>query len=431
MKTVLIIGADFVPSSLPPATRIRYFASHLPKFGWQPIVLTTRPEYYEGKCDPENERLLNSDVEAIRVSAFPAHITRKVGIGDIGMRSLLQHWNAVKEICSSRKIDSILIPVPPSITMVLGRMAYRRFKIPYVIDYMDPWVTDSYIKVPKAERPPKWVFANALARTVEPYALKHVAHIIGVSQGTTDLVINRYKWLTNECATEIPLGAEASDFDYLRSNPRRQTLFDKKDGDFHISYVGACNPAMHKTVRALFKAISSGLRDSPALFSKIRLHFIGTSYAANGNAPKDIQRLAHELNIDELVEEQPTRVSYLDSLQLMLDSHALLLLGSNEKHYTASKAFPCILAKRPLLAIFHEASSVTEIMRQTDAGELVTYFDDKFPGDKIAEIQLALERLLKNEHPVTQPNMDALQQYSTSAMSARLADCLNSITSVR
>lgn len=431
MKTVLIIGADFVPSSLPPATRIRFFASHLPEFGWRPIVLTTRPEYYEGKSDPENEQLLRDDLEVIRVSAFSTRLTRRVGIGDIGMRSLLQHWNAVKRICSSRKIDSILIPVPPSITMVLGRMAHRRFKIPYVIDYIDPWVTDSYDKVPKAERPPKWALANALSRTVEPFALKHVAHITGVSQGTTDSVIKRYRWLSMDCATEIPYGAEASDFEYLSSNPRRQTMFDKKDGYFHISHVGACIPAMHETVRALFNAISSGLRDSPALFSKIRLHFIGTSYAANGNAPRDIERLAREVNIDDLVDEHPARVSYLDSLQLMLDSHALLLLGSNEKHYTASKAFPCILAKRPLLAIFHEASSVIEIMRQTHAGELVSYSDDKQPAETVTEIKLALVRMLKNEDSVTQPNLNALQQYSTAAMSARLADCLNSITSIR
>ncbi|HZJ44016.1 MAG TPA: glycosyltransferase [Pyrinomonadaceae bacterium] len=431
MKTVLIIGADFVPSSLPPATRIRFFASHLPEFGWHPIVLTTKPEFYEGTFDPENEQLLKNDLEVIRVSAFSTRVTRKLGIGDIGLRSLLQQWNALKQICTSRKIDSILIPVPPSISMVLGRMAYRRFMIPYVIDYIDPWVTDSYNRVPKSQRPPKWAFANALSRTVEPYALKHVAHITGVSRGTTDSVIKRYGWLSDERATEIPYGAEAADFDYLRSNPRRQTIFDNQDGYFHISYVGACIPAMHETVRALFEAISLVLQESPAIFSRIRLHFIGTSYAANGNAPKDVQRLAREANIAELVDERPARVSYLESLQLMLDSQALLLLGSNEKHYTASKSFPCILAKRPLLAIFHEASSVIEIMRQTEAGELVTYSDIEGPGQKVGKIKLALERLIINEHSFSQPNMDALRQYSTSAMSARLADCLNSITSIR
>jgi len=33
---------------------------------------------------------LKNDLEVIRVSAFSTRVTRKLGIGDIGMRSLLQ-----------------------------------------------------------------------------------------------------------------------------------------------------------------------------------------------------------------------------------------------------------------------------------------------------------------------------------------------------
>lgn len=38
MPTALIIAPDFGPSSLPPATRVRFFAKHLPEFGWEPVV---------------------------------------------------------------------------------------------------------------------------------------------------------------------------------------------------------------------------------------------------------------------------------------------------------------------------------------------------------------------------------------------------------
>jgi hypothetical protein len=49
-------------------------------------------------------------------------------------------------------------------------------------------------------------------------------------------------------------------------------------------------------------------------------------------------------------------------MQILLDSHALLVLGSESAHYTASKIFPYILANRPLLAVFHEESSVVRIL---------------------------------------------------------------------
>jgi hypothetical protein len=42
---------------------------------------------------------------------------------------------------------------------------------------------------------------------------------------------------------------------------------------------------------------------------------------------------------------------------------AILLLGSSERHYTASKLYPALLAKRPILALFHERSSVVSILR--------------------------------------------------------------------
>src|SRR6266550_264223 len=112
MKRVVIIGADFAPSSLPPATRIRFFAKHLPEFGWEPIVLTTSPEYYESATDPENEQLLPDSLEVIRTRALPTSLMRKLGVGDIGMRTIAHHWRALSRLHKEKKIDLIFIPVP-------------------------------------------------------------------------------------------------------------------------------------------------------------------------------------------------------------------------------------------------------------------------------------------------------------------------------
>ena len=71
-KTVLIVGPDFTPSSYPPALRIRFFAQHLREFGWEPIVLTTDPGYYEWEVDPENEKLLPPGLQVIHTRALPA-----------------------------------------------------------------------------------------------------------------------------------------------------------------------------------------------------------------------------------------------------------------------------------------------------------------------------------------------------------------------
>ena len=147
MKKVLIIGSDFAPSSLPPATRIRFFASHLAEFGWEPVVLTTKPEFYDWPIDSENEKLLPESLKVVRTDAWSPRWTRKIGFGDVGMRSLWNHWKAIKQICRTQKINLLFIPVPPYVPMVLGRMAHRKFGIPYVVDYIDPWVTEYYWQV--------------------------------------------------------------------------------------------------------------------------------------------------------------------------------------------------------------------------------------------------------------------------------------------
>jgi hypothetical protein len=430
VKTVLVIGSDFAPSSLPPATRVRFFVNHLPEFGWRPLVLTVDPEFYDWPIDPDNLKLIPETTEVVRTEAWSSSWTRKLGIGDIGVRSFWHQWQALKRICRRQQVDLIFIPVPPYVPMVLGRMAHKKFGIPYVIDYIDPWVTEYYWKLPRDQRPPKWPLAYAMARVLEPYALKRVSHITGVSKGTTDSVVSRYRQLTNDNASEIPYGAEADDFDYLRRHPRANPIFNRADGLLHLSYVGACIPSMHAAVRALFAGINLGLKRAPEVFERLRLHFVGTSYAAGGATSENVIALAGAAGIERYVTEQTTRVSYLDSLQVMVDSHALFLVGSDEPHYTASKVFPYVLSQRPLLAIFHEDSSVVKILKNAAAGDAVVFNDQCGPEAKITDISERLGQLLLLPSGFTRPtNSEVNERYTTRAMTERLAASFERIVS--
>lgn len=429
MKRVAIIAPDFTPSSLPPATRVRFFASHLPEFGWDPIVITTKPEFYEAPVDPENERLLPPALEVIRTDAFPAKWTRKIGIGDIGMRSLWHHWHALKRLCKQRKIDLVFIPVPPSVPMVLGRLAHIRFGIPYVIDYIDPWVTDYYRKLPKNQRPPKWVFADRLARILEPFALGRVAHITGVSKGTTDGVVSRYPWLSEADATEIPYGGEEAPLEYLKANPRANRFFDQHDGLLHVSYVGRGGPDMLPGLRGVFAAVQSGLKRSPQLFNRLRLHFVGTTYAVNAEGQYQVLPLAREMGLEHLVHEYPARVPYFEALQILSDSHSLVIVGSEEPHYTASKIFPYILSRKTMLAVFHEASSVVSILSETNAGEVVTFSQKEPVTQKAEEISMKMEKNLCLPSDYVAPTCwKAFEPYTTRATTSRLAQAFDGVT---
>lgn len=305
MRRVLIVGADFTPSSHPNALRMRFFAQHLSEFGWEPIVLTTDPGYYETLIDPENEKLLPAGIEVIRTRAWPVKLTRKFGFGDLGLRSLWHHWRALSSLIRKRKIDLIFIPVPPNPTIVLGRLAYVRFGIPYVVDYQDPIASDYYWTLPRSKRPPKHALAYFMGRLMERFGIAKVTQIVGVSKGTTDIVAARYPWLGRVVATEIPLGGEPADFEYLRSHPRRNLIFDPADGYLHVSYIGAYALAMAPIVRTLFAAFARLRELDSQMFSRVRLHFVGTSYAGSKEVREAIQPMATEFGLTDLVIEHP------------------------------------------------------------------------------------------------------------------------------
>jgi hypothetical protein len=179
--------------------------------------------------------------------------------------------------------------------------------------------------------------------------------------------------------------------------------------------------------------------DTARLFRRVRLHFVGTDYAHSGPDRRYILRLAQNIGLGSQVEEHPRRVPYLTALQILLDSHALTVVGSTESYYTPSKIFPYILAEKPLLAVFHENSSAVRVMRDTGAGEAVTFGPSAPPSacvqtiyDKLRTLLAALDgasyhqsdtdkRAIENRTwPPAEVKWKAFEPYTAHAVTARL-----------
>ncbi|HLJ69259.1 MAG TPA: glycosyltransferase [Chloroflexota bacterium] len=432
MRHVVMLSPDFPPSGMPPATRARLFARHLPGYGWKPTVITTDPAHFAWDVDEENLRLVPPDLTVVRTGALPLRLTRFAGFGDIGIRTFWHQWHTLHSLMAGGGVDCLLVSVPSNYTMLLARLAHARYGIPYVVDYMDPWVSGSQCRLSGAHQNWKAALSDVAARSLEPLALRGVAHIVGVSAGTTRGLLQRYPWLSSGVISEIPFGAEPSDLDYVRAHPRRNAIFDPSDGCTHISYVGACIPQMYESVCSIFAAVRLGLRRNPDRFGRVRLHFVGSSYDPRARQGRQILELARRAGVADIVDETPTRVPYLDSLQLLLDSHILLLIGSDAPHYTASKIFPCILARRPLLAVFHRESTVCSILRETGAGAVVAFGARREPAAEAGRLAEELDRILALGAETPPPtDWEAFGRYSARAMTGRLASALDRAVAAR
>jgi hypothetical protein len=386
------------------------------------VVITTAPEFYEWGIDPENENLLRGDYEIIRTAALSATWTRKLGIGDLGLRSLWHLWRALGALVKRRPVDMLLITVPPNYPMLLGRLANMRFGMPYIIDFQDPYVTDYYKTVASEQRPPKWRVARAVAGLVEPFSIRRAAHLVSVDAAYLRHMPERYDWLHAADITGIQLGIEPADFDYLRAHPRKNSIFVRDDGLRHISYVGRGGPDMLPILRVIFQAVRRVAEVEPELMRKVRFHFVGTNYATGNMVRELVMPLARELGVESFVDEHPGRVAYLEALQILLDSTALLVLGSTSAHYSASKLFPYILANRPLLPIFHADSSVVRILQETRAGSAIVFADAASLDNAQPEVEHRLRELLLapvDGRPSTDWN--AFEPYTARSVCAALA----------
>ncbi len=421
MKTVVIVAPQFAPCSYPPALRVRFFTNHLEEFGWRPLILTVKPEYMEEPADPEFTQMIPQDLNVIRTKALNPKLTRKIGVGDLGIRCFPYMLKTLRHLCKNQHIDLLFIPGPPWHTFCLGPILKNRFGIPYVIDYIDPWVT------PGPFHPWKKAFwFRMMAYMLEPIVLRKVDMITAVSKGTCDTVNKRFPYLKTESFSVIPYGCEESDFDYVSETNRKHTYWNAGDGKIHLCYVGAVWPPALDTVKALLDALVK-LRDSKKeLFDKIQIHFLGTSY--NPDATPQVLPLAYEKGLDN-ISELTRRIPYLDALTVLKSADVILALGSSDSHYTPSKIYPCLVARRPLLGIFHEQSSVVDVLKEMNTGIVVTYNTEQPPLTQVTEISSALIRAC--EKPVCEPDgifQDRFNAYSARSMARRLASVFDAAT---
>jgi hypothetical protein len=421
-RNVLIVAPHFPPSGLPPSHRARQFATHLPRYGWQPTVLTVRPEFYQEALEPELCALVPPAVEVVRTAAIPPRRPGGWGIGDLGARVLWHHGRAICRVCRERRIDLVYLPCPPNHQLLLGRLIHARLGIPYVFDYIDPWMSD-WLETHARPFTKLWV-VHQLAKHLEPIAIRRAAGITAVSQGTTEGVLRRYRHLPAERGVSAPYGAEPELYDALR---RRSPSDGRSAGVRRLLYLGAMWEAAHDTLRAFLTALRRVKDAAPELYRTCQVDFVGTSYAPDASDCYQVRPLAEAAGVGDVVTEIPTRLPFLDALAALATTDTLLMLGSSEPHYTPSRLLPYVFARRPILAVMNGESDATDLLRRHRGVRLVTYDTGRPVGDRVADIQAALMGWLQEPRAPDLPQLDDYwERYTARSLTGHVAKLFDS-----
>jgi len=413
MKNILIIYPHFPPSNLAGVHRARLISNFLHDFDWNPIVLTVKSDYYEEKPDFDIIKTVNSKTEIIYTDA------KKIGkirfVGDIGLRAFKFLKKEALNIISKRKIDFIWIPIPSFYVAILGRILYNKTKIPYGIDYIDPWVRD--ISNRKNWRA---VLSNFVAKILEPYSVKKASLISGVSTNYYQPVLERNFKNKKIEHVGMPYGFDPNDHKIKIENITYP--WNKYSNCKPIVYAGAFLPLSGYFTEILFKNIKQLIVENK--FDKnIKFFFIGTGNYFH----KSITQYAQESGIQHLVIEIRERFPFLHILNFLSNSFGVMIIGSTEKHYTASKTFQSLLSEKPVFSIFHSESSAVEIMQECNADNFTVKYSESINKELFAnDIKDKFLSFINNSE-TWKPDLSKLEKYSAKESAKKIVEAIEKV----
>lgn len=373
MKKVLIISPHFPPMNTADMHRVRQSLPYFEELGWQVEVICVKQSHAEAySIDPLLMHSIPKNIKIHEVKAFPVKFTRKFGLGSLSIRAWLHIKKKGNELLKQQHFDLIYFSTTAFNVMALGPGWKKKFGVPFILDMQDPWRNDFYLDKPAVQRPPKFRIAYAIDKRLEAYTVPAADGVISVSKSYCDTFLQRYPSFKSVPWKVVTFGASMADNEIMRRYVEQSSIrFSQQK--FNVVYAGRGGYDLRFALAIVFKAFAKGLAENQVLFSKLHFWFIGTSYAPAGKGQKTIAPMAINYQLGQYVTEIPDRMPFFETLFLLDKAGMLLVPGSTDTAYTASKIYPYILAQKPLLAVFYKESSVVKVLSELHFGKLITF----------------------------------------------------------
>lgn len=434
-RRVLFLTYYFPPSGGPGVQRALKFARYLPEFGWQPTVLTVRPE---DASYPDMDETLMEEIPAhMRVErtkawdpyAAYARMLGKakretVGVGFIGeggesWKQRLAKWLranvflpdartgwvpfAVRRGCALLDAvphDAILTTGPPHSAHLAGLWLARQSGLPWIADFRDPWTDIDF-----AHQLPMTRLARRADAALEGSVLRRASAVTVVSptwsRSLEARVPGRYEVIWN--------GFDPADFP--------PTVSEQPDR-FYITYAGNLNAA--RNPHALWKALAA--LDATSRMPQLKVRLIGT-------VDPSALAAARELGLGEIVETHPY-VPHAEAIREMRRSSILLLLINdvpNQMGIIPGKVYEYMATGRPVLGIGPPGGDSAAVLDATSAGRMFAYGDVDGVRTFVEEHYAAW----KEGKPRSGAGREAALRFSRRSQTGELAALLEELVSGR
>jgi len=444
-KNVLMITYQFPPLSGSGVFRSLKFAKYLPQFGWNPIVFAAdRPRadwrYVDQslldeipdnvdviritdpvgslqetslmekkefllpflheilKCDPEAEALFSSFLQSptgtMEMLVFPCTAL-------LWAYQVLQY---IEQNLDIRNIQAVYTSSDPYSAPLVGYYLKRKYGLPWLADYRDPWTGD-----------PTWGFDlnrphNKLLYHLEAILLEQADRNITVSQEAVEDYVRRFD-LVQANIISITNGYDEADYVNLKIPTKRLS-------HFMINHSGLLH--VGRSIDAVLEALQQLGDEGSIDLDCVRFRIVGESRQYEPKA------VARKFGLESIIIETGY-ISHKEALQANLESNLLLLLvgGEDEKYKMAytGKIFDYLRSGRPILALGPKDGAVDRVLRETGHGE--TFRSTQIP--EIKAMILREYRRWQSGQAVPLLHSPKIERFERKYLTGKLAEKLESV----
>lgn len=384
---LLIVSYYFPPAAGGGVQRVLKFAKYLPEFGVEVDVLTPddpqwldsdggldvpegttvhRSKYY-GPPPGKPRDILHGKRGLDRVMTILKLQPRRVLLPDLHAGWALSAVPAGKRIVRDRKIDVVMSTSPPETDHVIGRRVSKAMGVPWVADMRDSWLNEPGLRTDlRSVRAKLAVNRRISARTVGAADL-----VLTVSDPISDEIRGHYP------DVRVQTLMNAVDLDDFRDLPDVSV----DTGRFVVTYTG--NFFGRRSPRPFLEAVDRLLLRRPELTDTLVVRFIGSLKEGDGSWIDGNERLSRMV-------ERITFMPYAEALAHQRSSDMLYLaIASGDRHQgeVTGKLFEYLGARRPILAVVPPDGAAATLVRELDAGVIVS-------PDAPADIERVLEHAI-------------------------------------
>lgn len=430
-KKVLIMTYYWPPSGGAGVQRWLKFVKYLRGFNWEPIIYTPKnPEF------PEHDNSLQNDIpENISIlktpvwepySAYKKFIgqekKKKISAGFLSedtkpkLSESISVWirgnffipdarkfwikpsvNFLSNYLENNHINALVSTGPPHSMHLIAMKLKKKFNIPWLADFRDPWTNIDFYKDLKLTR-----FANNYHHKLELSVLKNADKVVVISDGMAD----DFKKIFNRNYEIITNGFDPDDL-----NQNDELLIDKKFSVAHIgSLVKTRNPI------GLWNVLHLLVESEPDFKDDLEIKLVG-------KVDVSVKQSIEHFRLNNFV----NKIEYLqhnEVIKTQKQSQVLLLLINNTpnaKMILTGKFFEYLAAKRPIICIGPSEGDAAKILKQTNSG-LISDFNDV---NGLKNNVLKYYNLFKNNKLFSEST--GIENFSRKELTGKLAGLLESV----